>query len=161
MTTPQSNKYTQAKPFLMLLALIVIIGLSFYAGTDYQKHRQTATPATAVASSGFTARGGFGGGRFAADRIIGQVTAVSATSISVDNSRTGATSTLSIASTTQITDNGQTVAYSDIQNGDTVFITEDSSNTSQAATIVVNPSFGGGLGGSSSPETTNPNAVGE
>jgi hypothetical protein len=64
--------------------------------------------------------------------------------------------TLSITSSTQISDNGQTVTSSDIKTGDTVFVSEDTSDTSQASRILVNPSFGGfGGGGSSSGSNTN------
>lgn len=139
---------SKAKPILVgLVVVVVLASLSFYAGMQYQKgHQKTAVSANYRGGGRFG--GGFGGGNFQ-DRVIGQVTAVSASSISVDNSRTNATTTLTINSSTQISNNGQTASASSIQVGDTVFITEDSSNTSIASRILLNPSFGG-FGGPSS-----------
>lgn len=84
----------------------------------------------------------FGGGS-RADRVVGQVTAVSSSSITVQTQSSSST-TLAITSSTAISNNGQTATTSDIQVGATVFITENSSNTSQASRILINPSFGGG-----------------
>lgn len=151
------------KPTTAALAVVVIGGVGFYGGMTYQKHHTTASgnnASTQTANSqGFGGNGnfsggsgGFGGSR--ADRVIGQVTAISSTSITVQD-QSGSSTTLAITSSTTITDNGQTVAASDIQSGDTVFITEDSSNTSQASRIMVNPSFGGAPSSSSSQSSTN------
>lgn len=138
----------------VVILLIIVAGLGFIGGMTYQKHQKTSSSTTASTNG----RGAFGGGGNFADRVIGTVTAISSTSISVQDSRTGNTDTLAITNSTTITDNGQTVTYSDIQVGDTVFATENSSNTSQASRILVNPSFGGfggaGGGGQSSSQGT-------
>jgi hypothetical protein len=140
-------------PFLV--AVVVLMGLSFYGGIAYQKSKHpTSTAANGQSGSGFAGR--FGGGK---RPDIGQVTAISPTSITVQNSRTGTSSTLAITSSTQITDNGQTISVSDIQTGSTVLAVASTSDSSQAASIMVNPSFGGaggagGGGGAAAPTTT-------
>jgi hypothetical protein len=135
---------TPSHVFLLLVAGVLIAGAAFYGGVSYEKsHLKTVSSKQTTGgpgSGGYGGRGGFGGG----DRVMGQVTAISPTSITVQNERTGTSSTLAITSSTQITNNGQTATASDIQSGDTVFITENTSNTSQAARILLNPSFGGG-----------------
>jgi hypothetical protein len=129
-----------------IVVLLVLCGLSFLGGTAYQKaHAKAAT----VTNGNFgTAAGAGGFGRRAG--AIGQVTAVSSTSITIDNQRTGASSTYTIDSSTAISDNGQTVTTSDIQNGATVVISTSGSGSTTATRILVNPSFGGGSAGSSS-----------
>jgi hypothetical protein len=152
MATNQGRKQIEIpKSLLVSIAIIILMILSFYGGVTYQKHHHPASTTTATSSNGQA--GGFGGrGRFGNGQrpTIGQVMAISATSITVQDSRTGTSSTLSITSSTQITDNGQTVAASDIQTGDTALVTASTSDKTQAARILVNPSFGGGAAGSSS-----------
>ncbi|HUD10624.1 MAG TPA: hypothetical protein VMR28_03045 [Candidatus Saccharimonadales bacterium] len=145
---PVSQKTTVAsKYFLVAAGAVILVGLAFWAGTAYEKGHQSKTVATAN-SSGLTG-GRFGGGRSSGERpIFGQVTAISSSSISVQDSRTGSTSTLGITSSTTITDGGQSVSYTDIQTGDTVAVISNSSSTADATRILVNPSFGGGGGGS-------------
>jgi hypothetical protein len=139
------------KPIIIGLVVLILMGLSFYGGIAYQKgHQPKAVAAGAGGAAGDTARsGGFGGGgRFNGQRpTSGLVTAVSASSITVTDSTSGAATTLAITSSTQISDNGQTVAASDIQVGDTVLIVASTTDKTQAARILVNPSFGGGGGG--------------
>src|SRR5665213_1514526 len=113
-----------------------------------EKYREIA----AGRAGGFGGRGG--GGRFGGQRpTIGQVTAVSSTSITVQDANTGASTTLAITSSTQITDNGQTVTITDIQTGANVLIVASATDKTQAARILVNPSFGGGAGASGSATT--------
>lgn len=130
------------KIVLAVLVLIAAAGIGFYGGVAYQRQHQTVASNRLNAPS--TGQAGFGRGRFASNRVVGQVTAISPTSISIQNSRTGSSVTLAISSSTTITSNGQTATTGDIQVGSTVFATENSSNTSQAMSILVNPSFGGG-----------------
>jgi len=151
------SKTNFAKPLLILVGLLVIAGLSFYSGVSYEKShdRHITTASTAATNSPFA--GGFSGGnRFGSgNRVFGQVTVISPTSISVQNTSSNTTTTLTITSSTEINDGGQAVSYSDIQVGNTVFVSEDSSNTSDASRIVVNPSFGGANGGGSSSGSSN------
>ena len=136
------------KPAAGILAVAVIAGVGFYGGVTFQKHHGANTnnvSDTQTASSKEFGRsgggfgGGFGGSR--AGRVEGQVTAISSTSITIA-SQSGSSTTLAITSSTTISDNGQSASASDIAVRDTVFVTEDSSNTAQAARIMVNPDFG-------------------
>ncbi len=149
MTAANGTQITVSRTWLAIVAVVVLMALSFYGGTAYQKSKQPKSVAAAGNSAG---PGGFGGrGRFGGQRpTIGQVTAISSTSITVQNTNTNASTTLSITSSTQITDNGQTVTTSDIQTGDTVLVSASTTDKTQAARILVNPGFGGGAGGGSS-----------
>ena len=135
------------------LALLFVIGLcalSFYGGISYQKGKTTTTSASANSTGpgSSTGLGGGGGGRrFNGQRpTIGQVTAISASSITVTPSNGGAAVTLAITSSTTITNNGQAASASDIQTGQTVLVSKSTSDATQAARILINPSFGGGGG---------------
>ena len=151
MTSNSPHQVEIPKSFLAIVVVIILMALSFYGGIAYQKGKQ---PKVSTMSSTGQA-GSFGGGRrFSGQRpTIGQATAISSTSITVQDSRTGTSTTLSIASSTQITDNGQTVPTSDIQIGTSIAVVASTTDKTQAARILVNPSFGGGP--SSSPPTTN------
>lgn len=70
----------------------------------------------------------------------GQVTAVSATGITVKPS-SGNAQAFSITGSTAIVDNGQTVTYADIKVGDTVAVIASSSDSAQALNIMVNPNL--------------------
>jgi len=145
---PNGYKVTVSTRLLGIVAAVIILcGLSFYGGVSYQKHHAKATPA-ANTNIGSNGAGGFGGSGARRSGGFGQVTAVSSTSITVSNQRTGASTTYSITSSTTITDSGQSVTTSDIQTGDTVLVTTSGSGSTTATAILVNPSFGGGLGGS-------------
>jgi hypothetical protein len=152
--SPGASKPAMPQNLIGIVVVVVLVaGLSFYAGMVYQKSHQ---PKTAMALANGFGTGGPGGGlggrgRFGGQRpTIGPVTAISASSITVQDSRTGSSVTLSVAASTQITDNGQTVTTADIQTGDTVLVTADTTTKTQAARILVNPSFGGGGGGGTS-----------
>jgi hypothetical protein len=140
----------QTRWLTAIAAALVLCGLSFWGGTAYQKHHDKTTLSANSAASGNSFGGRAGGTRGMG--ALGQVTAVSGTSITITNQRTGTGSTYAISSTTAISDNGQTAAASDIQTGDTVLITTASGNTAAATRILVNPNFGGGgFGGASAP----------
>ena len=145
------NPHNYSKLFLIIFSLLVLCGLSFYGGTSYQKDHtpKTVTAATASAN-GFSGQAGSSGGfgrRFGGQRpASGQVTAISSSSITLQDSNTSSSQTFAITSSTTITDNGQSVTTSDIQTGDTVFVIANSSSAATASRIIVNPSsnFGGG-----------------
>ncbi|HUD06176.1 MAG TPA: DUF5666 domain-containing protein [Candidatus Saccharimonadales bacterium] len=138
------------KPIVLVVAGLVIVGLSFYGGVRYEKgHLPKVTASSTSQDRSGSFGGGFGGRSGGQRPTFGQVTAVSSSSITVNDQQTGSGTTFSITSGTTITDNGQTTTASDIAVGDTVAIAADSSNTSQASQIIVNPSYGG-YGGSSS-----------
>jgi hypothetical protein len=152
MAVKHVNKSTLPKPILTIIAVVVVLmGLSFYGGVAYQKGKQPKSALTAANGAASTGFGSRAGGRFGGQRpTIGQVTAVSSTSITVQNTNSGTSTTLSITSSTQITDNGQTVTTSDIQTGTTVVLVASTTDKTQAARILANPSFGGGASGASS-----------
>jgi len=157
MTAGHNANNTLPKPVLAAIVVIALMGLSFYGGTAYQKsHHPQAVTAAANGQGGFGGRGGrFGGQR----PTIGAATAVSATSITVQDSNSGASTTLGITSSTQITNSGQTVAASTITVGENVLVVASTTDKTQAARILVNPSFGGGGSSSNSPSTPSSPAV--
>lgn len=147
--TPGRQVTVQSRWLGLGMAAVVLCALSFWGGITYQEHHGKTTMLTGNSN-------GFGGGfsRQSGMRrlgAIGQVTAVSSTSITVDNQRTGSSSTYSITSATTISDNGQGATASDIQTGATVVIIPTSSGSTTAGRILVNPSFGGGFGGGANP----------
>jgi hypothetical protein len=136
-----------ARSVTMAGIVIVVFIIGFLGGMAYQKGH-TKHAAAVVSSSGSSGSGGPGSGGFRRrSGGIGQVTAVSPTSITISNTRTGASSTYAITGSTTITDNGQAVTTSDIQAGSTVLVMTSASDTSTATSILVNPSFGGGASG--------------
>ena len=159
--SPHIAKGYQKKPTINKAVFIIVFAIlltssSFYAGIQYQKDHGSVNGKTNNTPASSNGVGGFGSrGRFSsANRVIGQVTAISASSITVQDTRSGTSSTLAIVSSTQITDNGSSVTASDIQSGETVFITKDSTNPSNASSIIVNPGFGGN-GSGPTQSTTN------
>ena len=148
---------------MLVIAAVILAAVSFVGGMQYQKGKTPAATTKTTAAQGAGSRSGFGGGFNRGDRALGTVTAVSSTSISVQT-RSGSSKTYTITSSTTVTDNGQSSSVSDIQTGDTVIMTLDSSNTQDVSSIMLNPSFGGGFGGgngggsnTSSPTDSNTN----
>jgi hypothetical protein len=145
-----SSQQVRRNPAPVAVAIIVVLALmiiSFFLGLQYEKKHapKTATGVTNTSRGGLGS-GGFGGGAGRGNRgdnVIGTVTAITSGSITVDNSFSGSSTTLSISSATTITDNDQSVTISDIQTGDKVLITKSSSTSTTATSIDVNPSFGG------------------
>jgi hypothetical protein len=123
---------TTSKILIGTLAAVIIAALSFWAGTGYHSGAKAAINVSAKSfGSGYGGgRGGYGGG-------FGLVTAISPTSISTQNARSGSATTYAITSSTVITASGATVTYSDIQVGDTVIVRASSSSTTTAADINV------------------------
>jgi len=137
----------------LFVGILVVAILSFLAGMQYEKGKTPTTVAANTSSSGQASngsggQGGFGGGFQRGDRAFGTVSSVSSTSITIQT-RSGSTSTYTITSSTTVTDSGQSSSVSDIQTGDTVILSLDSSNTQDVSSIMLNPSFGGGYGGGS------------
>lgn len=154
-SSPSIHKRTRLKVnpyvvFLGIVGVLAVAGAGFYGGMIYQKHHLRVganTVVTATNQAGDSRFGGGFGGGLRAGRVFGQVTAVSSTSISVQDTRTGTTTTLSITSATQIMNNSATVAASSIQVGDTVLVSPASAGSTQAGRITVNPDLGGGFSG--------------
>jgi len=155
MLKQRGRQNRSTKPILMVIAAIVIAALGFIGGVQYQKGHQKTSTSSAASQNG---QPGFGtGGRgFGGQRpTFGQVTAISASSITVQ-AQDGTSTTLAITSATAISDSGQTVTASDISVGETVAVVANSTDKTQASRILVNPSFGGpGASGNSTQSTTN------
>ena len=149
----QSKSIKVPKVLVGVVVFVVVAGVAFYAGVQYQKgHAKSIASAAANGQPG-DGFGGLGGGRrFGGGQrpTLGQVTSVSSSSITVQNSRSGSNSTFAITGGTTIINNGQTASASDIKSGDTVAVIANSSDSSQAARILINPSFGSGAGSSDS-----------
>jgi hypothetical protein len=143
---------------IVIVVLLCIV--SFLGGSIYGKHIAPKTTVTSASSSAGAGGGSAGREGFRNGGGFGQVTAVSSSSITLQNPRSGTSTTYSITSSTTITDNGQTVAASSIQTGDTVIIEVASSGSTVAKTILVNPNFGGGGGGASSNGSSTGGAAG-
>lgn len=150
-----------AKYSIMAAVTVLLCGASFYSGMKFQGNKSDEEVASANTSTelpSFGGQGGFnggapGGGFNGGQRPnIGEVQEVSSSSITVEDSRASTTKTYKINSSTQIQDNGSTASVSDIKAGDNVLVITDSSDTSLASQIMLNPNFGapGGAPGSSS-----------
>ncbi len=151
--TPTPRKLALRSSHVVVgLVVIAALGIGFAAGQHFDNNRRLLPAANRMAiggdqSSGTGGRGGFGG-RNGAMRggVIGQVTAISATSITVQNTRTSTDSTLTISSSTTVTNNGQTAAISDIKTGDTVLVRTSGTDSKQATQIALNPPMRVGQG---------------
>jgi hypothetical protein len=141
---------------LGVVGAIIFGSLGFVGGIQYEKRNIPSPVASAAAGTAGAGAGGFAGrGAGAAGQrragVFGTVSAVSATSITVNETRTNSTQTLAITSATTVTNAGASASVSDIQVGDTAIIMTSASDTSTATTISINPSFGGGRGGFGAP----------
>jgi hypothetical protein len=150
-TVPEHHKkqLNLQSPVTLGVIGVVLVALSFYGGVAYQKGKTPVGSMTGSrqASSRFGGMGDYGGGGFSrGNRAFGTVSTVSDSSITV-NTRSGSSATYAITGSTTVTDGGQASSVSSIQTGDTVILTLDSSNTKNVASIMLNPSFGGGPGG--------------
>lgn len=141
------------------LAIIIVGILGFLGGIQYQKGKQQTPIAGAQDGVSGNQEGGFGGfqggpnGAQGMRGVFGEVTAVSNTSISVQDARNDSTSTLEITGDTKVTNNGQSASVSDIKVGDNVIIQTNSSNSKQADQIILNPQMPSP--GGNTPTTTN------
>jgi hypothetical protein len=104
---------------------------------------QRQHPASGAAAAGTP--GGRTGGRFArGGGGFGDVSAISPTSITVSNPRSGTDSTYTINSSTQILNQGAAGSIGDIATGDRVVVVPDTSDAKVAARIMLGGGFGGG-----------------
>lgn len=140
---------------VIAVVALILCGISFSAGMSYQKGKKTTDTTASTSDNGqFPTQGGGPGGGMGGfgngqRPNIGEVKAVASDSITVSNQRSGTDQTFKITSSTTVQSDGSTAAVSDIKAGDTVLITTDSSDTSTATQIVLNPSFGPPQGGGS------------
>lgn len=141
-----SNDYS--KYGLILVAILVLCGISFWSGTTYQKGKQSNVAASASNNPGpqnigmgNRPGGGQGGPANGQQPNIGQVSAVSSESITIQDSRSNTKKTFKITGKTTIQNNGSTVSVNEVKNGDTALVVADSSDASTASQIMLNPSF--------------------
>jgi Domain of unknown function (DUF5666) len=135
-TTQPERRSKKVLYTVVATGVVVCTVLGFVGGIAFQKGRQS----TIVSQQGMNGFGqaGPGGSRFAGAGI-GAVTAVSDSSITVQDERRGTTKTYAVTSATTVTNNNSTAVLSDIKVGDTVMIEASTSDSTQAARIVLNP----------------------
>ncbi len=136
---------TYALPAALTGLVLIVLLVGFFSGVAYQKGKTGTTSRTAVTGidqNGAMGANGFGGG-MRSPGSTGEVTAVSDSSITVNNVRSGSPQTFKITGSTTVTDNGKTASVGDIETGDTVMIRTGSSDTGTVTSIMLNPSFGG------------------
>jgi hypothetical protein len=127
--------------------IVALISALIFGGLGYWIGKGTSNNSLTSANAGTSGGGGFGGnGSFRRMGGIGSVTAVSPTSITINNTRTNAATTYTIDSSTSITNNGATATAADIKVGDNVLVSTASATSTAATRILINPSFGGGGG---------------
>lgn len=153
---PKANT-SYLKYGVIVVAVLAFCGISYGIGISSQKGKQTdASTAITNGAEQFPSQGGgpggFGGqGEFGNGQRpnIGEVSAVSGDSITIQAVRSNSDQTFKITSSTTVQNDGATVPVGDIKTGDTVLITTDSSDTATATQIMLNPSFGPPGGGGS------------
>ena len=150
-TITTKSKMPISKIALPILGVIVLCGLSFWGGAAYGKNGNKSDALGSAQSSRFGGLGSPGGMRQGGE--IGSATAVSDTSLTVKNLRTGESKSYTINSTTTVSDNGTDSAVSNIKTGNTVLVEASSSDSSVASRIILNPSFGGSMGPGSQSST--------
>ena len=133
----QPEDFKLNKRLSLGIGLVVLLCVvSFVLGVSYQKHNTKSLASTNGSASGSAFAGGsrrLGG--------FGQVSAISSTSISVTNTRSGAVTTYAITPATVITDSGQPSDITSIVAGGNVLVGTSSSDATTATTISVNPTL--------------------
>lgn len=142
------------KHIFLVGSVVLLCSLSFYGGVIYQKGHNTTKSVAARTMLG-SGRSGSGFGFRARRGGFGSVTAISASSITIQDQRTGISKTYNIDSSTQITNNGSAISASSIKVGDTVLIRAGSAGPTTATSILVNPSFSSS--GSTQPDSSTDN----
>jgi hypothetical protein len=142
--TPVNTKRTvtySQNSVLGVVAAIILLLLSFYVGTLYQKSHVAY---------------GFGRGKQAGLRArhagrklanLGTVSAVNSSSITISTFLSGTSKTFTINSSTKVVNNGQTASVSDIKSGDRVLVRTGGSGSTTATQIDINPNIGQGMSG--------------
>jgi hypothetical protein len=134
------------RPILGVVIGILLCGVSFYTGVEYQKHHASLTPVTATSASSVGTYGERGGtGRY--NGAIGTVTAVSSTSVTIQDEMRGTSKAYTITSSTTVTNGAASAALADIKIGERVMVTASTSDMAVAAKIVINPTMPSGRGG--------------
>jgi|GEM_PF-1820571 len=132
-----SNKLTAR-----VVAAVVIAAIGFYGGAAFQQSHHHDTPRNTALRNGRTFGAGMAGGPRMMNaqsglHDMGQVTAVSSSSITITSNRSGTSTTFGITSNTAITQDGSTITASGIKTGNFVQITKINSTTNTAIAIEV------------------------
>lgn len=135
--------------FLPTIILVVIFAAGgFFGGVFYQKNKIKS--ATGNVNGQFSESnqgpGRMGAGMNGQRPNMGTVTAISSSNIKIQDSRSNSEKTYAITSSTKVSDNGESASVGDIKKGDEVMIMASSSESTEAAQIMLNPEQGGDFG---------------
>lgn len=114
-----------------VLALIILPILGFFGGMQYQKQN---SPATASSTDKFA-----NGPRMMRNRAVGNVKAVTSTSIAITERFNNTDKTYTLTNNTTYKNGTSDAQASDIKTGDTVLLTLDSNDSSKAVMVTANP----------------------
>ncbi len=128
----------------VIVALVILPIAGFFTGMQYQK--QTSTAVTNGASKFAN------GARGMRNRAIGTVKSVSATSITVTEQFNNTDKTYTLTTSTTYRNGAADAQASDVQAGDTVLLTLDTSDTSKVTAVTLNPTMM--FRGSTAPNTS-------
>jgi len=138
----ETKKKSKNLPIFLGVAVFLLLIASFFGGVYYEKGNGKTVQTGPVGA--FGAQGGTGGQRLR-NGTFGTVTAVSDSSITVNETRNNTTATYAVTANTTVTTNGSAGSVSDIKVGDSVLIVASSSDTKTATRIV--DGIQGGPGG--------------
>lgn len=123
--------FSQAKPIIIFLSILAIVGLGIIGTTFYQKSLQPVPKALANLDKGAIE---------AQPPAVGDVTALTETSISVTGRHTSSTKTFAITDKTEFIDSDENkLNRSDIKIGGMVVLFTDPADTAKAARIMIHP----------------------
>ncbi len=134
--------FTFSLKSVVYIGVVVLTAIVFFAlGSSYGKNHEVEEMnmgPNSSANNGATSPNG----RPRRNFNIGTVKSISASSITVTNIRSGADTTFNITSSTTVSNNGSAAQVSDIQVGQPVLISPSTTSSTDAAKIMINPSFG-------------------
>lgn len=141
--TKPYSKFSKSRVLVPAIAgAVILLGVGFLGGMQYQKGQSTTTTASTAGVPSLGTNSGMG--RMGLRGGFGEVTAVTATSITVSETRSGASTSYVITSSTKVTKDSAAAAVTDIAVGDTVIVQTSTSDTKQATSIVINPQMPSG-----------------
>ncbi len=135
--------------FLPTIILVVIFAAGgFFGGVFYQKNKIKSVNGNVNGqfSENNQGPGRMGAGMDGQRPNMGTVTAISSSIIKIQDSRSNSEKTYTITSSTKVSDNGESASINDIKQGDEVMVIASSSESSEAAQIMLNFEQGGGFG---------------
>src|SRR4030042_5480459 len=136
------NKKQLLFKFLPTIMLVVIFTAGgFFGGVFYQKNKVKSANGNVngQVSENNQGPGRMGAGMNGQRPNMGTVTAINSSSITIENSRSSSEKTYTITSSTKVSNNGETASLDDIKVKDEVMIMTNSSKSSEAAQIMLNP----------------------